>query len=353
MRRGLISWAKTELPEAVFAMRVAQAQAAMATDGLDAFVTYINITRPAAASWFTGFVPYWSEGLMVLPRSGKPYLIVALSKRVQGWIEITASVETVVSTPNFGLEAGKRIAAEKPAARVGVLELDTMPSGTMDALASGGATLVDATALYRRLRDAADPAEIALTTRAAEIARDALATLDANVGDAHAAIATVERAARLAGAEDVFVALAPVLDRATAFRRAPFADTRLGDAFAIRLTLAYKGHWMRLVRTYARAPERVAGIALADARFADAIARLPDTAALAAFEAWLVEGTTRSQPLEALAGSSVAGSGIALDGKVVSVTAIVTIDGRHYATGGPAVVGSAWRPSALLVAPHA
>ena len=50
MRRGLISWAKTELPEAVFAMRVAQAQAAMATDGLDAFVTYINITRPAAAS---------------------------------------------------------------------------------------------------------------------------------------------------------------------------------------------------------------------------------------------------------------------------------------------------------------
>jgi hypothetical protein len=351
MRRGLISWAKTELPEAVFAMRVAQAQAAMATDGLDAFVTYINITRPAAASWFTGFVPYWSEGVMVLPRSGKPTLLVALSKRVQGWIEVTASVESVVSTPNFGLEAGKRIAAATPNARIGVLELDTLPAGTADALQSGGATLIDATALYRRLRDAADPAEIALTTRAAEIARDALAALAADVRDAHAAIATVERSARLAGAEDVFVALAPNLDRAVTFRRAPFADAALGATFALRLTLAYKGHWMRLERTFARTSDGTAGVAAAEARFADAVARLPDTAALAALDAWLVEGTTRSQPLEALAGSGVASTGIALDGKVVSVTAILTVDGRRYATGGPAVVGNAWRSSALLVAP--
>ena len=85
MRRGLISWSKSELPDAVLTMRVAQTQAAMAADNLDALLVYTNIARSAAASWLTGFVPYWSEGVLVLPQAGRPVLFVALSRRVQGW----------------------------------------------------------------------------------------------------------------------------------------------------------------------------------------------------------------------------------------------------------------------------
>jgi hypothetical protein len=87
----------------------------------------------------------------------------------------------------------------------------------------------------------------------------------------------------------------------------------------------------------------------AQERFAEAVARLPETGDLRALGAWLVEGTLRSQPLEAIAGAAVDAPGVALDGKVVTITAIVTVDGDAYAVGGPAVVGNAWRPSALLV----
>jgi Xaa-Pro aminopeptidase len=346
MRRGLISWSKSELPDAVFAARIARAQAALADAGLDAFVTYVNITRPAAASWFTGFVPYWSEGLMVLGRSGGATLYVALSKRVQGWIERTAAVERVVSTPRFGAEAAKHVAALAPNARVGVLERDQLPAGTAAALQSADATLVDATPLYERLREAADPAEIALTARAADIAREALATVR-GATDAHDALARVERAARLAGAEDVFVALAPDLRRAVVFRRAPFAEPALGDRFAIRLTVAYKGHWTRLTRTFAR--DDAAGTIVAEARLAAAIAALPDATALAALDDWLVEGTPHSQPLEALAGSSVGAARVPLGGKVVTVTATIDVDGQRFAAGGPVLVGTGGSVSAALV----
>lgn len=347
MRRGLIAWSKTELPEAVFGMRVAQTQAALANDGLDAFVTYINITRPAAATWLTGFVPYWSEGVLVLPQSGRPVLAIALSKRVQGWMERTASVGSVISTPKFGLEAAKLIAGANPAARIGVLELDGLPTGTANDLRSCGGTLVDATDLFERLRAVADPAEIALSARAAEIGRDALAVLDERASAAADAIAAVERHARAAGAEDVFIAVAPDLARSDAFVRSPEAGATLGPTFAVRLSLAYKGHWVRLVRTLSRAPGGPQAVADAEERFAGAVARLPSLDAFAAFERWLVEGTTRSQPLQALA-SSTNPQGSNVEGKVVTVTATAVADGVRVAVGGPAVVGSASRPSALL-----
>src|SRR5215469_7358201 len=116
MRRGLISWSRAELPEAVLAARVARTQAAMAAAGLDALVLYTNNTRTAAVSWLTGFVPYWSEGLCVLHRTGGPMLVVALSNRVRRWIESVSRVERVVPSPRIGAEAGRLIAEAKATA---------------------------------------------------------------------------------------------------------------------------------------------------------------------------------------------------------------------------------------------
>ena len=67
MRRGLISRSVDELPDAVLETRLKRVRAAMRTDGLDALVIYTNNTRPAGVSWLTGFVPYWSEALLVVP----------------------------------------------------------------------------------------------------------------------------------------------------------------------------------------------------------------------------------------------------------------------------------------------
>ena len=68
MRRGLIAWSRTELPESVLDGRVARAQAAMADAKIDALAVYSDPSRSAGASWLTAFVPYWNRGILIVPR---------------------------------------------------------------------------------------------------------------------------------------------------------------------------------------------------------------------------------------------------------------------------------------------
>src|SRR5262249_17677611 len=107
MRRGLIARSRTELPDAVFEARLGRLRAAMR--GLDALLVYTNNTRPAAVSWLTGFIPYWSEALLAVPRDALPVLVVALTFRVKPWIERTSRVADVIHAPRVGIEAARRI----------------------------------------------------------------------------------------------------------------------------------------------------------------------------------------------------------------------------------------------------
>ena len=113
MRRGLISRSKAELPDAVLDARLARVRAAMDAAGLDAFLLYTNNTRAAGVSWLTGFVPYWSEALLVLARDRPPVLVVALTYRVKSWIESTSRVTEVIHTPRVGRDAARLIASAK------------------------------------------------------------------------------------------------------------------------------------------------------------------------------------------------------------------------------------------------
>src|SRR5271166_1648857 len=113
MRRGLISHCKAELPDAVLDARIGLVRAAMTQARLDVLVLYTNNTRPAAVSWLTGFVPYWSEALLVLADDGLPLLVAALTYRVKSWIERTSRLADVLHTPRIGLEAARAIAARK------------------------------------------------------------------------------------------------------------------------------------------------------------------------------------------------------------------------------------------------
>ena len=176
MRRGLIARSPDELPDAALDARLARVRAAMTRAGFDALLIYTNNTRPAGVSWLTGFVPYWSEALLVVPRDGDAVLVVALTFRVKSWIQRTSRVADVIHTPRIGLEAGRRIAAQKADAAVGVVDLDALSSGIADDHAEGGPGLAvtDASALFATARAQADAAEIALATRAATIARHAL-----------------------------------------------------------------------------------------------------------------------------------------------------------------------------------
>ena len=54
---------------------------------LDALLIHTDSSRAAGVSWLTGFVPYWSEALLLLTYHGAPTLVAALTYRVKSWIE--------------------------------------------------------------------------------------------------------------------------------------------------------------------------------------------------------------------------------------------------------------------------
>jgi Xaa-Pro aminopeptidase len=348
MRRGLIAWSRAELPEAVFAARSARIDRAMGEAGLSALLVYSNNTRAAGASWLCGFVPYWSEGVLVLPKGRAPVLVVALSKRVANWISATSRVAAVISTPRIGAEIGTLVAS-LGGGKVGVADLDGFPAGIAGDLAAAGVALEDATQPFAAARGAADPAEIALAARAGAIAHEALAAITPEHDRAEAVIAAVEGRARAAAAEECYVAVAPDLAHSPRFRRIEGA-VRLGSSYAVRATVAYKGVWVRLARTLFREDSRADLARAAADKFAAAVARLPDLGGFAGLD-WLVEGTRVAQPLEPLAGSRMSEARPLAPGALVTVQMKLDEGGETVLLAAPALVGALGEPAALLVPP--
>jgi hypothetical protein len=349
MRRGLIARSMTELPDAVLDARLGRLRAAMAQARLDALLVYTNNTRPAGVSWLTGFVPYWSEALLVVPPRGGPVLVVALTYRVKSWIERTSRVTEVIHTPRIGLEAGRMIAATKSDAAVGVVDFDGLSAGIADDLGEGGARLVltDASELFGRLRARADPAEIALAAKAASIAHHALAQIPRDGADLRKAGAAVEAAARGLGAEEIYLAAAPDLRRDARLRRIE-GEAPLGRSFALRATVAYKGSWVRVVRTVHWDDPTLSR--RATEQFAEAVTGLPSENGFSGAASWLVEGCRLAQPLDAVMGSR-AGPPQTPVPTLVSVQARFDIDGEPVLVGAPALIGERLEGASLLVHP--
>src|ERR1700674_786021 len=201
MRRGLISRSKLELPDAVLDARLDRLRAAMRAARLDALVVAPNNTRAAPVAWLTGFVPYWSEALLVLPPARDPVLVVALTFRVKPWIERTSRVADVIHTPRIGMEAARLVAAGNADAATGIVDFDRLSAGIADDLREAGKRLrfSDAGELFAALRAKADPAEIMLAMRAASIAERALSGVapQAVIGEI---VGTVDGEARRLGA---------------------------------------------------------------------------------------------------------------------------------------------------------
>ena len=312
---------------------------------LDALLVYTNNTRPAAVSWLTGFIPYWSEAMLVVPRDGLPLLVVALTFRVKPWIEQTSRVADVIHTPRIGIETARLIAGRRADAAVGVADFDHLPVGIADDLRAAGPRLAmcDASDLFARVRAPADPAEIMLTARASSIAAAALSRIDP--GDrAGEIVAAVEGDARRNGAEEVYVALAPDLGRDRRLLRIE-GEPALGPRFSVRASVAYKGSWVRRAVTVDRdgaVPEA------AQEAFADAVARLPSDRALSQFSSFLVEGCRIAQPLEALMGSHVAAQRPPVAGAVVSVQASLDVEGQPVIFAAPALIGASGTPASIF-----
>lgn len=252
MRHGLMAWREDELSRSDVLERQRRLQAAMAAAGLDAVIVYTNHVRSAGVTFLTGFTPYWSDALLLLPAKGQTALATALSKRVGNWIRSTSPTVEVLHSPQPGRLVGEKLATDG-GRRIGVVELDHMPGGLVEEIrAAASVDLVDASELFAGVRAVPDAAELRLATKADAIAAAAFAQAPARptlVGDVTEAL---ELSVRNAGAEECYVASAPDLQVDARLARTK-GKTSLGTYFAVRLSVAYNGVWIRRTESFARA----------------------------------------------------------------------------------------------------
>ena len=352
MRRGLMAWDENELPQGVLMERIEGLRAVMMRDGLDGFIFYTNLVQPSAVTYLTGFTPYWSDGLLLVPKSGAPVFATALSKRVANWISSTNPVSEIVNTPKPGGAVGRRL-AEDGCRRIGVLELDRLPGGLYDEImgAAPAVELVDGSAAFASLRRRVDGAERSLIAHADALAVAALAQVDPDrAADAGAVAGLIEKQARLQGAEEAYIAVAPdlVADRRMIRASGPLP---LADRFALRASVAYKGSWVRRTNTFARDPAGCRALAGANAWFEKLVSSIvagPSIGAQiktriaefpgATVKGWMAESPIGSYPLQAIASSRTSDRGGIPAGGFMVLTIELAVDGMPWLGAAPVFV---------------
>ncbi|HKW36467.1 MAG TPA: aminopeptidase P family N-terminal domain-containing protein [Burkholderiales bacterium] len=344
MRRGLISWSQDEVPASTLEARVSRLQAKMRDAGLDAVLIYTSFARPSAVSWLTHFVPYWNEGLLVVPSAGAPALLAAFSKRMRGWIRSVSHVGEVQSVSNLGRAAADFLERLPGTPSIGVLELDLLPWPVAEPLASSrhGKSLSDATPLFTAIRQPADDTEIALARRAADIAAKALGAI--STGAAHAApvLAAIERSARLDGAEEVLSRIAPNLAAGTALCR-PEGDLALGARYAVELSVAYKATWVRVLQCFSpKAPQSWLDAQEWTSNWATGIAGVSGGSPPGAVAFWTLEACVGSQPFS-IVGSAIGPRGKVAPGTLACFSIQLQLPEGPWLCGGPVVVGGSER----------
>ena len=310
MRRGLINWDARELPLAVLEARTRRLRDAMAAENCDAIILYTNFIRCAAVAWMTGFSPYWADGILIVPREGELLFATTLSKRMGSWIQTVMPNATVVTSPNAGQLAGKRL-AEAGARNIGILELGDLPGALYSDLAAAlpGARIIDASKIFATARFPADETERNLLGHSDEIAVEALRTMDGvSAHTAGEAVAMVEKSARMNGAEEIYIAVASDLDLSKAFLRLS-GKAPLGRRYAVRATVAYKGSWVRRIRTFSRDRQENLTLYEADSEFDRWLTDIPFASmdreisqrvtgmANAGLENWFAESVIGTRPL--------------------------------------------------------
>jgi len=371
MRRGLISWSRDEMPVAVLEARVSRLQQAMKNESLDAVLVYTAIDRPSAVSWLTQFVPYWNEAVLVVPQRGGPVLLAAFSKRVQEWIREVSYLEDVMTAPKLGEGAVSLLERRLPGfatkgAKVGLVEYDDFPWTIVQPLvkAIGEAAVVDAGPLFASVRQPADAAEVGLARTALKLANQALDAVPRDARRASQVLAAADASARLAGAEEILYRIAPDLAASPVLERIE-TDADLGARWAVQVSLAYKGVWVRSTRCFSTGTAPASWQAASE-WFARAAARLGHTtpeaesaSAPGKLQLWTMESCLGCQPLNVV----VHGPARTQQAMPVPVRALprdslamlsVQLDlpeGAWHASA-PVILGAGERPTKLLSQPE-
>lgn len=252
MRRGLMSWSHQEMPPERLQARVSEVQAWMAEHGVSALLAHTSIAQPSVVHWLTHFTPYWSEAMMVVWPTGAPTLLASLTKRVHPWMREVGLMGELIMAPRLGEQTAQHLLGRlNPSARVAMVGLNDLSWSVAQPLRhhAPGLQWIDASDGFAALRRASDAAELGLLAQASAKAQMALQATPAGVSNAAQATAAIEHHARLAGAEEVMLRMAPDLSKPSDWLRVD-GDMPLAPRYAVELSLAYKGAWVRWVRNF-------------------------------------------------------------------------------------------------------
>ena len=237
MKRGWITWDKSELPPPAFDARLARVRQHLAAQDLPALVVYTDVWRSNQGRYLSNFMPYWNRALLVIPRDGAPVLLCGLSPRVYSWIRSVTILEDI--RPNMNLA---KMCAENGWTKVGVLDLPQLPYD----LSVPNAVDIPWSAIHPE----PDEAELSMYRRAAKMAREILSA-EIPVGLDHEYVGRLEGKFRRAGAEDLVVLVTngdtPPL---------PPRGLTLGATSSVSVAMEYRGHWAKVVRSMTESSSR-------------------------------------------------------------------------------------------------
>ncbi|MEO3387611.1 aminopeptidase P family N-terminal domain-containing protein [Mesorhizobium sp. CAU 1741] len=358
MRRGLIVWDAEEITSSALDARLERLRTAMAGQGLDAIILYTNFVRPAAVAYMSSFSPYWADAILFIPLSGEPIFSTSMSTRMNRWIKTVNPVGDIVNTRRPGVHVGEWLKKNTHVSAIGVVEIDGLPAGIYNDLVATApdVELVDATALFSEFRGHVDATEHALLSYCNALAERGLAAVDPEgMTDAGAAVGRVEQVARLGGAEEAYVALAP--DTGADLRLARVSGAvPLGRTFAIRASVAYKGAWLRRTRSFSADAAMSARIADIDHWFSGLLADLdttrgigPQIADAAAARGGsditlLVESCSGTYPLQPVADPAQPPR----EGALYVISLAMRVDGLGWVGAAPLIQGNPLVDQALV-----
>lgn len=258
MRRGWMDWLPAEVPREGLKQRIEQVARACEAQGVDALLLYSSFVRPARVSVLTHFVPFWSQAALVVTHDGQTMLTMATTGRTVQWIRQCAVVDEVRVGPDIGHTAGQWLQERGLGRSLALADRDDWPQLALDGLKRvvPEARLHLANGWYDTL-DAGFGPTAWVAARARELARAALAQVERlSPGDsseqlAHDIVASLDGYGRARGAEEVSVLVAPDLLRSAQLQRLE-GGVQLGLHFAVQISLAYKGHWLRCASSFIR-----------------------------------------------------------------------------------------------------
>jgi hypothetical protein len=255
VKRGLITWDKSEVPPEVFERRVSQVRQVLANRDLPALVVYSELWRSNQARFFSNYMPYFNRALLIISREKPATLLCGLSPRVYGWIRSVTTIEDVRPAGNF-TKALFEIAVEGKWIRAGVLDLDQFPYDIHKALHGGplGLVNVESAAVFS---PAEDENELAMRRKAATLAVEIVESeIPGGVGLIdHHFVGRLELRFRRAGVEDLIV----LLTNGKTVPGPPIGDT-LGENFSVSVAVEYRGHWVRVTRYHETAKATTAAV---------------------------------------------------------------------------------------------